>query len=239
MRTFLRSLTIGVGFALISPATLAAQLEDIQPFIGRAILYVLGSLAVIVAIVVYTMRLRDSRAAPLSRIFVGSDAIHSVRPDTMVTECVRAMATAKIGALLVMDNERLMGIFTERDALNKVLAAGLDPRSTKVSEVMTKEPYCVPPTTTVRAAMQVVTQRRFRHLPIVQDGKVLAVLSSGDLTHWLAKGAGESSRAPFLSSQRRANSLPLLPATKPLKISFTLFQAFNFFMLPSQRWMLG
>ena len=52
---------------------------------------------------------------------------------------------------------------------------------------MTKDPYCVAPTTTVRAAMEVITQRRFRHLPIVENGKLLAVVSSGDLTHWLVK----------------------------------------------------
>lgn len=187
MRTFLRRSAIGMGLALLSSATLAAQLEEIQPFVGKAILYALGLIAIVVAVIVYFMRLRDSRAAPLSRIFAGSDAIHSVGPDTLVTECVRTMAAAKIGALLVMDSERLVGIFTERDALNKVLAAGLDPRSTKVSEVMTRDPYCVPPTTTVGAAMQMVTERRFRHLPVVQDGKVLAILSSGDLTHWLVK----------------------------------------------------
>jgi CBS domain-containing protein len=187
MRTFLRRSAIGIGLALLSSAALAAQLEELQAFVGKAILSFLILAAIVVAIVVYSMRLRDKRAVPLTRIFAPSDAIHSVGPDTMVTECVREMAAAKIGALLVMDGERLVGIFTERDALNKVLGAGLDPRSTKVSKAMTKDPYCVPPTTTVGAAMQVVTQRRFRHLPVVQDGKVLAVLSSGDLTHWLVK----------------------------------------------------
>jgi CBS domain-containing protein len=86
-----------------------------------------------------------------------------------------------------MDGERLIGIFTERDALNKVLAGGLDPGSTKVSEVMTKDPYSIPPTTTVGDAMELITTRRFRHLPIVESGKLLAVVSSGDLTHWLVK----------------------------------------------------
>ena len=86
-----------------------------------------------------------------------------------------------------MDGERLIGIFTERDALNKVLAGGLDPGNTKVSEVMTRDPYCVPPTTTVGDAMELITTRRFRHLPIVDNGKVLAVVSSGDLTHWLVQ----------------------------------------------------
>jgi CBS domain-containing protein len=91
-----------------------------------------------------------------------------------------------------MDGERLIGIFTERDALNKVLAAGLDSFGTKVSEVMTKDPHCIVPTTTVGEAMELVTTRRFRHLPVVENGKVLAVVSSGDLTHWLVKDqAGE------------------------------------------------
>jgi CBS domain-containing protein len=97
------------------------------------------------------------------------------------------MTAAKIGALIVMDGERLLGIFTERDALNKVLGAGRDPTSTKVSEVMTRDPVCIPPRTTVGEAMELVTQRRFRHLPIVENGRVLAVISSGDLTHWLVK----------------------------------------------------
>jgi CBS domain-containing protein len=68
-----------------------------------------------------------------------------------------------------------------------VLAGGLDPGSTKVSAVMTKDPYCISPTTTVDDAMELITKRRFRHLPIVENGKVLAVVSSGDLTHWLVK----------------------------------------------------
>jgi CBS domain-containing protein len=142
---------------------------------------------IVVTVAVYFMRSRDKRATPLDRIFEAREAIHSVGPDTPVTECVRTMTAEKIGALIVLDGERLVGIFTERDALNKVLAAGLDPGSTKVSEVMTKDPYCVSPTTTVGDAMELVTTRRFRHLPIVENGKVLAVVSSGDLTHWLVK----------------------------------------------------
>ncbi len=97
------------------------------------------------------------------------------------------MTAGKIGALMVMDGGRLTGIFTERDALNKVLAASLDPANTRVSEVMTKDPYCIGPTTTVGEAMQLITERRFRHLPIVDNGRVLAVVSSGDLTRWLVQ----------------------------------------------------
>ena len=176
----------GIGLALLSPAALATQ-EELLMTLGRVPTYAFVLFVIIVFVAVYFMRSRDKRAAPLSRIFEEREAIHSVGPDTPVTVCVRAMTAEKIGALIVMDGERLIGIFTERDALNKVLAAGLDPVNTKVSEVMTKDPYCIPPTTTVGEAMQLITQRRFRHLPIVENGKVLAVISSGDLTHWLVK----------------------------------------------------
>lgn len=185
-RLLCKSATV-IGLALLSPAVFAA-LEEVQTTVHKMVIYAFILFLIVVTVVVYSMRLRDKRRAPLTRLFEKHEAIHSVGPDTSVTECVRAMTSEKIGALIVMDGERLIGIFTERDALNKVLAAGLDPVSTKVSAVMTKEPYCIPPTTTVGEAMALVTQRRFRHLPIVENGKVLAVVSSGDLTHWVVKG---------------------------------------------------
>ena len=186
MRNLLYKSGTGFGLALLSPAALAT-LEELQTTIGQVPIYVLIVFTIVVGVAVYFMRSRDRRGTPLGRIFEEREPIHSVGPDTPITACVRTMAAEKIGALVVMDGERLIGIFTERDALNKVLAAGLDPVSTKVSEVMTKDPYCIPPTTTVGEAMQLVTQRRFRHLPIVENGKVLAVVSSRDLTHWLVK----------------------------------------------------
>ena len=176
-----------IGLALLSPAVLAATQEEVLDAIGKVSVYASIVFVIVVIVGVYLMRSRDNRRAPLSRIFEKAEAIHSVGPDTPVTECVRLMTAEKIGALVVMDGGRLIGIFTERDALNKVLAGGLDPGSTKVAEVMTKDPYCIPPTTTVGDAMELITERRFRHLPIVENGKVLAVVSSGDLTHWLVK----------------------------------------------------
>jgi len=187
MRKFLYGSGTTIGLGLLSPAVLAAQLEELQTIIGVWPMYAFILFVIVVAVWVYFMRLRDKRATPLSRIFEGRQTVHSVGPDALVTECVRTMTVEKIGAMIVMDDERLIGIFTERDALNKVLAAGLDPHSMKVSEVMTKNPFCIAPTTTVGEAMELVTKRRFRHLPIVENGKVLAVVSSGDLTHWLVK----------------------------------------------------
>ncbi|MBI3373734.1 MAG: CBS domain-containing protein [Betaproteobacteria bacterium] len=176
----------GIGLALLSPAVLASQ-EELLTTIAKGLIYAIILFVIGVIVTVYFMRSRDRRGAPLGQVFEEREAIHSVGPDKPVAECVRMMTAEKIGALIVMDGETLTGIFTERDALNKVLAAGLDPVSTKVSDVMTKDPYCIPPTTTVGEAMELVTKRRFRHLPIVENGKVLAVVSSGDLTHWLVK----------------------------------------------------
>ncbi|HEY5683691.1 MAG TPA: hypothetical protein VIR61_08460, partial [Sulfuricaulis sp.] len=93
MRTFLRRSAIGIGLALLSSAAFAAQLEEVQAFVGKFALYILALIAVAAAFYMYTMRSRDKRAAPLTRIFAESDTIHSVGPDTLVTECVQAMAT--------------------------------------------------------------------------------------------------------------------------------------------------
>jgi len=183
MRKLLYKSGVGIGLALLSSTAFAATQEDLlTSLMGQIQMYVLVGFVIIVIAAVYFMRSRDKRQTPLNEIFEGGRAT-----DTSVTECVRLMTSGKIGALIVLDGGRLVGIFTERDALNKVLAGSLDPGSTKVSQVMTKDPYCIGPTTTVGDAMQVITERRFRHLPIVDNGKVLAVVSSGDLTHWLVQ----------------------------------------------------
>jgi CBS domain-containing protein len=188
MRKILYKSGTSIGLALLSSAAFAAPQEELlTTILGQVQMYVFIAFVIIVAAGVYFMRSRDKRQTPLNKIFEKGEAIYSVGPDTPVTECVRLMTAGKIGALIVMEGGRLIGIFTERDALNKVLAGGLDPGNTKVSEVMTRDPYFISPTTTVGDAMKLITKRRFRHLPIVDNGKVLAVVSSGDLTHWLVQ----------------------------------------------------
>ena len=174
------------GFALVPSAVLAAT-EDVLTTLSQVQTYGFIVFVILVAVIVYFTRFRDKRRAPVTRIVDEGKLIRAVGPDASVTECVRLMTAEKIGALIVLDGERLTGMFTERDALNKVLAPGLDPRNTTVAEVMTKNPIWIPPTTTVGDAMELITRRRFRHLPIVDNGKVLAVISSGDLTHWLVQ----------------------------------------------------
>lgn len=180
----------GIALMLVSAAAMAAQIDAEESLWSRLVIYTVVlfiSFGIAFWIIAYLTKLRDKRTTSLSKIIVGRGPVQSVGPDALVTECVRTMSAAKIGALLVLNGDELVGIFTERDALNGVLAAGLDPKSTRISEVMTKDPVSVPPSTTVGAAMELVTKRRFRHLPVVDNGKVLALVSSGDLTHWLVK----------------------------------------------------
>ena len=111
----------------------------------------------------------------------GSDVCH-VEPEATVEEAARLMLQKRVGALLVMHDEEIIGILTERDFLNRIIAKGLRPAETRVHEVMTREVLVVRPTITVRDAMQIVTENRFRHLPVVENGHLLGMLSSGDLT---------------------------------------------------------
>lgn len=179
---------VGSGLVLFAPALFAAPVQDMQEIFIRwsALLFLV--FAVVVGALVYLRKPREGKhAASLAKILAGRQAVQSVRPDTPVISCTRTMTAHGIGALIVMDGDKLAGIFTERDALNRVLTAGLDPRTTNVSEVMTRDPHCVPPSTTIGEAMQVVTRGCFRHLPVVENGQVLGLVSSGDLTHWLVK----------------------------------------------------
>src|ERR1035437_1804258 len=108
MRKLLYKLGTAIGVALFSPTVLAATQEEVQTTIfGQLQMYVFISFVIIVMAGVYFMRSRDKRQTPLNRIFEEGKAIHSVGPDTPVTECVRLMSAAKTGALSVLDGERL------------------------------------------------------------------------------------------------------------------------------------
>jgi CBS domain-containing protein len=109
-------------------------------------------------------------------------AIHYVVPEATVLDAVQKMNEERIGAVLVCVSGEMVGIFTERDVLCRVVAEGRDPAATKVVEVMTSEMVTVRSTTSVEEAMAVFTERRFRHLPVIDDGELKGLVSSGDLT---------------------------------------------------------
>jgi CBS domain-containing protein len=113
--------------------------------------------------------------------------VHSIGPDVTVLEAVQRMNELHIGALLVMDSEKLVGIFTERDILGRVVAVGLDPGGIPVSKVMTSKLAVVRPETTVEEAMRICSKKRCRHLPVMEGDKLLGVISSGDLANWITR----------------------------------------------------
>ncbi len=125
---------------------------------------------------------------PVSAILAekGSRVV-TVEPSSTVRRAVDRMNEEKIGCLVVLEDEKLVGIFTERDVLVRVVAERVDPEATTVAEVMTPRPIALRPGTTVQEAMLVVTERRCRHLPVIGDGRLLGLVSIGDLTRWTVR----------------------------------------------------
>jgi CBS domain-containing protein len=102
----------------------------------------------------------------------------SLPPETTVSEAAELMAAKKIGAAMVVEREHLTGIFTERDALFRVLARGLDARTTRLAEVMTAEPLTVGPNSSYGYALIMMQENGFRHAPVVDNGKPIGIVSS-------------------------------------------------------------
>lgn len=120
------------------------------------------------------------------------EGIQSASPEDLVSEAVDKMVNRNIGALVVLDEEGgVVGVFSERDLLTRVVGQGLDAAATKVSEVMTPDPLCVEASLTVEDAMRKVTEEHVRHLPLVTGSKLEGLISSGDLTAWAVKAQEE------------------------------------------------
>ena len=111
--------------------------------------------------------------------------VFSVAPDATVFEAVQMMADKNVGALLVMQDDKLEGIVSERDYTRKVMLRGKKSRDTKVSEIMSSDLKVVPPTEPVEKCLRFMTDRRIRHLPVVDGEKVVGVISIGDLVKWV------------------------------------------------------
>ena len=107
--------------------------------------------------------------------------IISITPDASVLDAIRTMADRAIGSLLVMEGDQLKGIVTERDYARKVIVKGRSSESTQVSEIMTADVFTASPEDTVNHCMNVMTEKKIRHLPVASDGKVVGMISIGDL----------------------------------------------------------
>ena len=113
--------------------------------------------------------------------------VHTVSPSDTVATAVRMMSELKIGVLPVVDNTRLLGIFSERDVLVRIVNEGLDPKTTPVSRAMTENPEHVAPSTTVEGAMSLMRKKGFRHLPVVEHGRLVGLVSIRDFNEWLTR----------------------------------------------------
>jgi len=123
-----------------------------------------------------------------------SGAIWSLDPSASVYEAVRIMAEKEVGALLVMRDQKLVGIVSERDYARKIVLEGRSSHETPVADIMTSPAITVTPSHTVGECMRIVTEKRIRHLPVVDGEKVTGIVSIGDLVNWVVSEQQETIR---------------------------------------------
>ena len=111
--------------------------------------------------------------------------VYSIAPDTTVYEALEELAEKDVGALVVMNETDLVGIFSERDYVRKVILKGRSSKEMQVHEIMSSPAVTVELRTTVDECMHRMTDKRCRHLPVVDEGKVVGVVSIGDLVNWI------------------------------------------------------
>ncbi|MGA9779672.1 MAG: CBS domain-containing protein [Limisphaerales bacterium] len=111
-------------------------------------------------------------------------ALWSIAPEATVFEAIKLMADKNIGSLLVMSGDRLVGVFTERDYTRKIALQGKTSKATKVQEILSSRFVSVTPRQTIEECMKLMTENRVRHLPVLENEKVVGVVSIGDLVNW-------------------------------------------------------
>lgn len=108
-------------------------------------------------------------------------AVFSVEPGVTVFSAIQIMCEKNIGGLLITDNEKLVGIFTERDYARKLILKGKSSKDTKIKELMTENPVTVAPDSSIDDCMQIMSSKRIRHLPVVDGEKLVGMISIGDV----------------------------------------------------------
>jgi CBS domain-containing protein len=115
-----------------------------------------------------------------------------VSPDACVYDAIEIMADKHVGALMVVSEGTLVGVVSERDYARKVILQGKSSKQTQVKEIMTSPAIFVTPEQTVEDGMRIMTDKHIRHLPVVEDGKILGVVSIGDLVKWMISAQQET-----------------------------------------------
>jgi len=136
------------------------------------------------------MKVTNTIASLLER--KGAVKVFFIEPNQTVYEAIERLAEEGVGALLVIANDKLVGILSERDYARKVILKGHSSKDTLVREIMTSPVTFVTPQNTVDECMALMTSRHFRHLPVVEDGSVVGVVSLGDLVKWVISGQAET-----------------------------------------------
>ena len=109
----------------------------------------------------------------------------SVCPEATVYEAIKLMADKNIGAMPVLENGQLVGMFSERDYTRKIILMGRSSRETQVREIISSPVISINPNQTVDDAMRLMTKHRIRHLPVVEEGSMVGIVSIGDLVNWI------------------------------------------------------
>ncbi len=113
-------------------------------------------------------------------------AVHAVSSTFTIAGAVDEMNRHRIGSIVVMEGNRLAGIFTERDVLRRVVGAGIDPNVMRVADVMTTNLITITPETTIEETMMIFSEKRCRHLPVISNGQMVGLISIGDISRWIA-----------------------------------------------------
>ena len=116
-------------------------------------------------------------ATTARQMLVAGSEVHAVAPDATVLDALRLMARKDVGAVVVLSNDQLVGIFTERDYARKVVLVGKASRDLPVTEIMSTDVVTIDPSWTTDRCMALMDERRIRHLPVVDGGKVIGVVS--------------------------------------------------------------
>ena len=120
-------------------------------------------------------------------LHVKGNAVHSVSPDTSVYDALESLEEKNLGALVVVDNGKLIGIFTERDYARKVILKGRSSKDTLVRDIMSGHPFFITPDTTIEQCMHLMTNKYIRHLPVIDRGELIGVISIGDVVKFVIK----------------------------------------------------
>jgi CBS domain-containing protein len=113
------------------------------------------------------------------------NTVYSIHPDRSVYDALELLEEKNLGCLVVVESEKLIGVFTERDYARKVVLKGKSSKETLVREIMTEQPIVVNPSTSVEVCMQLMTEKFIRHLPVMENGRLIGLVSIGDLVRMI------------------------------------------------------